>query len=153
MRGIGNNIGDGILANDLKLGRCLIARLDYGADIVGQITDLAKNEKIETGMFSAIGAMMQAEIAYYDQASHEYHRISIDEPIELVSCSGNVSLRDGQPFVHAHAVLADSSGGTKGGHLISGKIFAAELCLQELLGKPLMRKHDSTTDLYLWDKP
>jgi len=133
------------------LGRCLIARLDHGIDIVSQITDLAKNERIVTGTFSAIGALMQADLAYYDQVSHEYHKITIDNPVELVSCSGNISLRDNQQFVHAHAAMADSEGRVWGGHLVGGKVFAAELCIQELLGKPLMRKYDSITGLNLWD--
>ena len=141
-----------MLAQDLSLGRCLIAKLDHGLDIVSQIKDLAKKEKIEVGIFSAIGALMQVEFAFYDQVSHEYHEIPIDEPMELVSCSGNISIRDNQPFVHAHAALADSEGRVWGGHLIGGKVFAAELCIQELLGEPLIRNYDSITGLYLWDK-
>ncbi len=140
-----------MLAQDLLLGRCIIARLDHGMDIISQIADLARDEKIETGIFSAIGALMQAELAFYDQVSHEYHKIPIDMPVELVSCSGNISTHDNQPFVHAHASLADSLGHVWGGHLISGKVFAAELCIKELLGKPLVRKYDSITGLNLWD--
>ena len=139
-----------MLAQDLELGRCLIARLDHGIDIVSQMADLAKNEMIGTGIFSAIGALMQADLAYYDQVSHEYHKIPIDKPVELVSCNGNISIRDGQPFVHAHASLADSEGHVWGGHLIGGKVFAAELCIQELLGKPMVRKYDPITGLNLW---
>jgi predicted DNA-binding protein with PD1-like motif len=29
-------------------------------------------------------------------------------------------------------------------------IFAAELCLQELEGEPLVRQHDDVTGLFLW---
>lgn len=141
-----------MLTKDMKLGRCLIARLGHGIDIVSQITDLAKRERITTGIFSAIGALMQADLAFYDQASHEYHKISIDKAVELVSCSGNISIRDNQPFVHAHASLADSSGQVWGGHLIGGTVFAGELSVQELLGEPLIREFDSITGLYLWDK-
>ncbi len=141
-----------MLAQDFLLGRCLIARLDHGIDIVSQIADLAKREKISAGQIVAIGALMQAEIAYYDQASHEYHKISITEPVELAACSGNISIRDDEPFVHAHASLADSAGSVWGGHLISGKVFAAELYIQEILGEPLVRKFDPITGLYLWGK-
>ncbi len=145
-------MGDGILVRNLEPGRCLLARLDYGTDIIGQITDLAKDEKINTGVFNVIGALAEASLAYYDQSSHEYRKIPIETPVELVSCMGNISIRDGQPFVHAHAVLADSEGNTMGGHLISGRIFAAELYLRELSGMPLVRAHDMTTGLYLWDE-
>ena len=99
---------------------------------------------------SAIGALSRAELGYYDQLSHEYGTIFLDEPVELASCSGNISMRDGRPFVHAHAVLSDRTGGTFGGHLTSGTIFAAELYLQELSGLPLKRVSDSITGLKLW---
>lgn len=131
-------------------GRCLLASLDLGAEIIGQITDLAKSEGIEAGVLSAIGALKRAELAFYDQASQEYRTIAVEGPVEIASAWGNVSLRDGKTFVHAHAVLADREGRTRGGHLLKGEVFAAELCLQELLGKPLVREHDQTTGLYLW---
>ncbi len=139
-----------MLSRGFKQGRCILARLDHGADIVKQISDLLDKEKIEAAVFYALGALAEAEIAYYDQTSHEYRKISINEPVELVSCTGNVSLRDGRPFLHAHAVLAFSDGKTIGGHLTSGRVFAAEAFIQELLGDPLVREHDSTTGLYLW---
>ena len=141
-----------MLIRDFRQGRCLMARLDHGADIIGQITDLAEEKEIETGFLSVIGALSRAELGYYDQVSQKYGKIQIDEPVELVSCSGNISLRDGQPFVHAHAVLSDRKGRVWGGHLNSGTVFAAELYMQELLGQHLERVPDSITGLNLWSE-
>ncbi len=140
-----------LLKRGFKRGRCLLVRLDHGADIVKQVSDFLDKEKIEAAIFFAIGALIKAEIAYYDQASHEYKAISIKEPAELVSCIGNVSLRDGQPFLHVHAAMAFSDGRVVGGHLTSGLVFAAEVFIQELSGEALVRTHDSATGLYLWD--
>ncbi|MCK9564747.1 MAG: DNA-binding protein [Methanothrix sp.] len=139
-----------MLIRDFRQGRILFARLDHGADIIGQITNLAEENKIKTGALSAIGALSRAELGYYDQVSHEYCKISLEEPVELASCSGNISIREGLPFVHAHAVLSDRTGRTWGGHLVCGTIFAAELYLQELSGLPLKRVPDSITGLKLW---
>jgi uncharacterized protein len=141
-----------MLKNSFGQGRCLLARLDHGADILHQAGRLAKEEGIKTGILTAIGAFSLAELAYYDQASLEYRKIPVEGPVELLSCLGNISIRDGQPFVHAHAVLADSQGRVLGGHLITGIVFAAEFCLQEFLGEPFKREHDSVTGLYLWGK-
>ncbi len=38
-----------------------------------------------------------------------------------------------------------------GGHLLEGKVFAAEVHLVELVGKELVRKKDAITGLSLWD--
>jgi predicted DNA-binding protein with PD1-like motif len=127
-----------------------MARLDHGKEIIGQITDLAKEKEIKTGFLSVIGALSRAELGYYDQVSQKYGEIQIDGPVELVSCLGNVSLRNGVPFVHAHAVLSDRAGRVYGGHLNSGTVFAAELYMQELLGPNLERVPDSITGLNLW---
>jgi uncharacterized protein len=142
--------GMGLLVREFKRGRSLLVRLDHGADLVVQISKLAVDEGIHTGTFSVLGAMTQAEIAIYNQKSHEYCSLLVEENSELVSCTGNISTRDGKPFVHAHVVLADSDGKTVGGHLFYGKIFAAELFLIELLGEPMVRLSDETTGLYLW---
>ncbi|HUS74654.1 MAG TPA: PPC domain-containing DNA-binding protein [Methanothrix sp.] len=139
-----------MLIKDFRQGRIFFARLDHGADIISQIANLAEGNGIETCALSAIGALSRATLGYYDQVSQEYGKISADEPVELASCSGNISLRDDRPFVHAHAVLSDRTGRTWGGHLTCGTVFAVEVCLQELSGLPLKRVPDSITGLTLW---
>jgi len=134
-------------------GKVIMARLDYGTDIVEGICEVARSAGIKTGVFSAIGALQRAEVGYYDQETHEYHGNVIDQPMELVSCSGNISIRDGTPLIHVHAALADRDGTLVGGHLQSGTIFAAEVCVQDLEGDFLVREHDPTTDLFLWGGP
>lgn len=138
-----------MLIRDFRQGRIFFARLDHGADIISQITNLAEENGIEAGALTSIGALSRAELSYYDQFSQEYGKISVEEPVELASCSGNISMRDGRTFVHAHAVLSDRMGRAWGGHLTSGTIFAAEVYLQELSGLPLKRVPDSITGLKL----
>jgi uncharacterized protein len=139
-----------LLIRDCSQGRSFLARLDSEAEIVGQITDLAKDMGIEAAFISAIGALARADLGYYDQAAREYHVIPVDEPVELAACSGNISLFEGRPFVHAHAVLANGRGRSWAGHLVRGTIFAAEVYLQEFSGLPLKRVPDSITGLKLW---
>lgn len=135
---------------DCGQGKSLLARLDNGAEIIGQITDIARTNKIEAATFYAIGALSRAELGYYDQRAHEYRVTPVEVPVEIASCSGNISLLDGKPFVHAHAVLADGQSHVWAGHLVSGIIFAAEVYLQELAGPALSRTPDKTTGLKLW---
>jgi predicted DNA-binding protein with PD1-like motif len=140
------------LVQELRSGRCFLCSLDHDAEIVASITNLAERLGVEVGVVSAVGALKRAEIGYYDQENHEYRGIEIDRPMEIASLIGNLSIRDGKPFLHAHATLADSEGNVKGGHLTSGTIFAAEVYLRELVGRPSVRRHDPTTDLYLWSE-
>jgi hypothetical protein len=56
------------------------------------------------------------------------------------------------PVIQSHIVLADEHGKIIGGHLFSKTIiFAGEIDLQEMTGKPLKRVYDNTTGLMLWN--
>jgi predicted DNA-binding protein with PD1-like motif len=129
----------------------LIVRLKHDADLVQTVTELVRSKGIEAGSFTAIGALKRARLGYYDQKNHEYRELKIDSPHEMASCIGNVSLKDGEPFIHAHVVLADETGNTKAGHLVEGVVFAAEVHLRQLEGPRLERKYDEVTGLSLWN--
>ena len=139
-----------MLIREFKSGRSLLARPEHGEEIIGQITSIIREKDIRAGHLSVIGALEQAEIGYYDQLTHVYQAIQVNEPVELASCSGNISLLKGQPFAHVHAVLSGMKGTVWAGHLTSGRIFAAELYIQELTGQDLIRSEDSVTGLNLW---
>jgi predicted DNA-binding protein with PD1-like motif len=112
--------------------------------------DFAKGKRVKIAVFTVVGAVKQARLVHYDQTRHEYQKIELGHPLEIANCSGNLSLKDSKPFAHVHAVLADAAGKTYGGHLLKATVFAAELHLQELLGKKLEREYDQTTGLALW---
>jgi predicted DNA-binding protein with PD1-like motif len=128
----------------------LMVRLEHDADLVQSITELARSRGIEAGNFTAIGALKHARLGYYDQKNHEYGEMKIDTAHEIASCVGNISMKNGEPFVHAHVVLADENGNTKAGHLFEGIVFAAEVHLRQLEGSKIERKYDEVTDLSLW---
>ena len=133
-------------------GRTFIGRFQCGDDLLGSLTELCKKENIRAGVFSLIGAVQNAKLGYYDQAEKKYTGcVELNEKLEVVSCTGNISLKDGEIFVHAHIGLADNQGKAYGGHLMPGTIiFAAEYYIQELTGVTLERVKDMVTGLPLW---
>jgi uncharacterized protein len=129
----------------------LIVRVEHDADLIQFMTELARNRGIKAASFTAIGAVKRAKLAYYDQKKHEYREMKVDSPHEVVSCTGNISLKNGEPFVHAHVVLANETGSARAGHLLEGIVFAAEVHLRQLEGPKLERKYDEVTGLSLWE--
>jgi predicted DNA-binding protein with PD1-like motif len=134
-----------------ELGRNFLVRAEHNSDLIQFVTELAEKKEIIVATFTAIGALKSAKLEFYDQEKHEYQEITLDSPQEIASCIGNISVKDGKSFVHAHAVLADKNGNTKAGHLLEGVVFAAELHLRELRGVKLERKYDKVTGLSLWE--
>lgn len=135
---------------EFRLGRFLLGRLEHGSEVIKSITDFARNKKIKTAIFTLIGAIMRAKIAYYNQQSKQYSTIELKKPREVVSCIGNVSFHKGKHFTHTHIVLADEQGRVRAGHLLEAQVFAAELHMQELIGPKLERVRDKVTELALW---
>jgi len=130
-----------------------LGRLPHEGDLLRSIEDFCRENGITLGVFTALGAVKSARLAYYDQGSREYRGFDVDEPMEMVSCIGNISLRDGQPIVHAHLALSDQEGRAISGHLMPGTpIFACEIFIQELLGEPLVRRQDEETGVPLWQR-
>jgi predicted DNA-binding protein with PD1-like motif len=136
---------------EFNLERNLLVSAEHDSDLVQFVTELAEKKRINAAAFTAIGALKRAKLGFYDEEKHEYQEITVDSPQELASCIGNISIKDGKPFVHVHAVLADKDGNTKAGHLFEGIVFAAEIHLRELKGAKLERKYSETTKLSLWD--
>ena len=126
-----------------------VARLETGADWREELEALATAVEADAAWFSALGAVQDAEVWFYDQESFEYEPVTFDEPLEVASCVGNVSLLDGDRFAHTHAVLSRPDGTALAGHLNAATVFAGEVYMRTF-DEPLERAHDETTDLDLW---
>ena len=126
-----------------------VARLETGADWREEIESLARAEDVEAGWFTAMGAVQDADVWFYDQEETEYQSVTFDEPLEVAACVGNVSLLEGETFAHTHAVLSRPSGQALAGHLDSATVWAGEVYLRAC-EEPLERAHDEATDLDLW---
>lgn len=130
-----------------------MCRLPHDRDLITAILEICKEVSVLHGWFTIIGAVKNATYGVYDQSQKVYVTHKENSPQEIIFCGGNVSLKDGAPFVHAHILLGDEKGNTKGGHLFSETIiFAGEMFMQAFSGKPPERVHDLTTDLYLWQE-
>ena len=129
----------------------MLGRLPYGKDLIVAVEGFCADHAIQTAVFSVIGSVTSATLGSYDQNQQVYVTFKRKEPLEIVHCTGNVSLKDGKVAVHAHAMLADINGQTVGGHIFSETVvYAGEIYIQELSGKPLEREYDHTTGLPLW---
>lgn len=132
-------------------GTVHLLRLDTDDDLYDTITGYVKRHHIEAAWVTFLGAVKRASLRYYDQEQKTYVDFSIDEPLEVVAGVGNVSVLDGEPFLHIHAAFADESGAGRGGHVSSGTVvFALEVSIQVLDGEPPVRLPDDCTGLTLW---
>jgi len=138
-------------ARKYEFGRVFLGRLPYESDLLDALTAFCADNGLNAAFLSAIGALTMATIGFYNQEDKSYETILIEETLELASLTGNLSLKDGKPMVHAHVVLSRENGEAVAGHLMSPtRVFAGEVFAAELRGEPLAREFDETTGLTLW---
>lgn len=89
-----------------KTEKGIIIRLDRGEELISTLTDFCRRERVKNAVFQGIGAVERVQIGYYDLASKTYHFTKDDGIFEVASMLGNVALVEGEPFIHAHAVLS-----------------------------------------------
>lgn len=107
-----------------KFNNKYVIRLDKGEEIVESIDLIVKNENIKLGTITGIGAVNKAKIGYFEIETKEYHTTDLEEDMEIVSLSGNISEMNGEAYIHMHIALSNNTYLVKGGHLNSATISA-----------------------------
>jgi len=135
----------------VKPREVFMGKLSHGRDLLEEITDICRRENIRLGRVEGLGAVQKARLGFYNQQTREYQFLVIDQPLEITKLVGNVSIKDGSPFVHAHITLSDKAGNAYGGHLAPETVVFACECIIEAFDGPIFeRKFDETTGLPLW---
>lgn len=136
---------------EVQSGRAFVGRLATGSDLVQEIERFCEERGLRAAWVSLVGAVQHAAFAYYDQDARHYVELESDTHHEIAGFVGNVSMRDGSPFLHAHATFADVGGSAVGGHLLPGcRVWVAEVTVREMTGVELERTPDEVTGLALW---
>ena len=87
------------------------------------LIEFAQKEKLSAASFQAVGALRSVRLGWFSWESKRYEpSVTLDEQMELLSLIGDIALNDGEPVVHAHAVIGKQDGTAHGGHLIEAHI-------------------------------
>ena len=95
---------------------------DAGDEVMNGLSKFADEKRLSAGSFKAIGAFARVTLGFFNLEKEDYDKIEINEQVEVVSLVGDVSLKDDEPKVHAHVVVAKADGTTHGGHLLKAVV-------------------------------
>jgi predicted DNA-binding protein with PD1-like motif len=100
-----------------------IYKLEKGASLTDEILKIAKKERIKTARVEAIGGVDKLELAFFNHEQKRYEEHKFDEFTEVTSLLGNITVKDGKPFLHMHGTFGRRDNSVIGGHLISARVF------------------------------
>jgi hypothetical protein len=132
--------------------RVIIGRVMPDEELTDAITELVEKYEVKSGLINVIGALKKFTIGYFNIDTKEYQFKTFEEPVELVSCMGNVAYKDGEPMVHLHFMVARDDYRIMGGHLgqpsivsVTGEVYIYET------NEMITRAHEPQFDLSLLD--
>jgi predicted DNA-binding protein with PD1-like motif len=130
-------------------GNSSLLILDRGEELHSVLNDFAQERGLASAWLSGLGGGDNATLGFYDIEIKQYVWREFNEPFEILSLQGNLSLVDGKPFWHVHAVISGRDLQSYGGHVRHLRVgLTGELHITPL-DTPLTRQHDDVTGLKL----
>lgn len=133
-----------------KFDSSYLLRPDPGDEVVSCITELIRQEGIRLASIKGIGACNEAEIGLYEVEKRHYEMRRFSEEMEMLALNGNISEKDGEPYLHLHAVFGRADMSVIGGHLNKAVISGTGEIFIETKEGALERKVDERTGLNVW---
>ncbi|RMG30183.1 MAG: DNA-binding protein [Methanobacteriota archaeon] len=103
-------------------GSIFFLRLDPDEKIMETLLAFLEDQFIPSGTLMAVGAVKEATLRYFNQKEKTFVEKVFAEPMEVTSLTGNITVKDGTPYVHPHVVLGRRDFSTISGHLQEGVV-------------------------------
>ena len=129
----------------------ILISLEKGDEIFDSIHTVIDETKIKFGWINGIGAAENITLGAYPLKIKDYIKKKFEGEFELTSLVGNISNKNGKPFIHIHASISDEECNAYGGHLFSGTITATGEIIIFLSDSNVNRKESLDIGLYLWN--
>jgi predicted DNA-binding protein with PD1-like motif len=140
------------LLNEEDGRRTIAVIMDSGDEVLSTMKAVAVRENIRAAQVTAIGALSDVVLLYFDWQEKSYRKIPVREQVEVASMIGDIALDPkGKPAVHIHLVVGKSDGTAMAGHLGEAHVRPTlEVIVQEAPSY-LQKTHDDASGLALID--
>ena len=111
------------LLNENAGQRTFAVVMETGDEAMACLRAFIEKEHVSSAQLTAIGALREAKLNYFDWEKKAYQPIPVREQVEVASLIGDVALApDGKPALHVHAVLGRRDGTALAGHLAEAHV-------------------------------
>lgn len=124
--------------------------MQTGDEVMRTLKEFAAHERLSAAQITAIGALSDVVLAYFDWQTKQYQHIPVREQVEVASLLGDVALGpDGRPAVHIHLVVGRRDGAAMAGHLAEAHVRPTLEVIVTESPAHLRKKHDPESGLAL----
>jgi len=132
-----------------RLGNRVLIRVDKGEEIVDALKHVCKNLDIGFGSITGIGATDNVTIGLLNTKTKKYQSKRFTGDHEISSLVGNVTMMDGDVYLHLHVTICNAEHIAFGGHLTSAVVSATFEGIIAIIEGQVNRTFDHTVGLNL----
>ena len=125
----------------------IVFRLEMGDCLMESTQKIAAAENIKLASINGIGACSKIEMGYIDLSIKEYVFKTFEGNMEILHATGNITLKDGEPFPHIHISVADEACKAFGGHLNEATISATFEGVMQIIDHEIHREFNEDLGL------
>ena len=139
------------LGLEIKGIKRYILSLDNHVNIMEALAAFCQEKEIFCGKVSGLGAIGSATFRFLDPATKTYVDKTFEEQMEISNLTGNISRKDGIPYLHVHITASRRDYTCIGGHLLDARVNGAcELFVEDYYLTSAGRRPDEETGLNLY---
>ena len=127
----------------------IVFRLEIGDRLMESAQNISADENIKLASINGIGACSKIEMGYIDLSIKEYVFKTFEGNMEILHATGNITLKDGEPFPHIHISVADDACKAFGGHLNEATISATFEGVMQIIDHEIHREFNEDLGLAL----
>ena len=128
-----------------------VLSVDNHVSLMTALTRFCEEQHVLSGVIGGLGAINEATFRFLDPATKQYVDKTFSEQMEITNLTGNISQKDGKPYLHVHITASRRDYTCVGGHLLDAKISGAcELVVDVCPNLAPGRRADEETGLNLY---
>ena len=129
----------------------IVFRLEMGEGLMESTQRIATAENVKLASINGIGACSKIEMGYIDLSIKEYVFKTFEGNLEILQATGNITLKDGEPFPHIHISVANNECKAFGGHLKEATISATAIfCVDSINPSPISNRNTILFSILLY---
>ena len=128
-----------------------VLSLDNHAEVSAALAAFCAEKGILAGNITGLGAVSEATFRFLDHNTLKYVDKTFTEQMEITNLTGNISQKDGKPYLHLHITASRRDYTCIGGHLLTAVINGAcELYVEAFPGVEIGRYTDPAMGINLY---
>ena len=128
-----------------------VLSLDNHVEVSAAIAAFCAEKGILAGNIVGLGAVSEATFRFLDPNTLKYVDKTFTEQMEITNLTGNISQKDGKPYLHLHITASRRDYTCIGGHLLTAYINGAcELYVEAFPGVEIGRYADPAMGINLY---